>query len=191
MAGRSQLPSQHKDNLKDCLMDTEDGESFSDHSTYLPNVCTEEVFIPVLSHYKQTFQGLVQQGSELKKRKGKSPYPKRDDIASYKELNKQNEWLRQNVFDAMDNYLFCAACLKNAFQISYQRLSRQRKIKQQESQQPLIAMTKSQVQNERVSDYLVMPADCDQSFRSWWIKLDANVQIRYPHERHSNAEKIS
>ena len=78
----------------------------------------------------------------------------------------------------MGNYLFFAACIKNAFQISFQRLSRQRQIKQCESQQPLITMAKSQVENERVLDYVVMPSDYEISFRKWWMKPDAASEVQ-------------
>ena len=78
MAGKSRLPYKHKGNLEDSLLDTEDTElACDDDSDGLSNVCKK--CYPVLSHYKQTFQGLVQQGSELKKRKRKKPFTKRDD----------------------------------------------------------------------------------------------------------------
>ena len=112
-------------------METEDTQVDQDNSSgsssKRDSVCKK--CYPVLSHYNQTFKSLVQQGSKLKKRKRKNTYPKRNDTASYRDINKQNEWLRNNVFDAMGNYLFCAACLKHGLQISFQQLSRQQKIK--------------------------------------------------------------
>ena len=77
MAGKSRLPYKHKGNLEDSLLDTEDTELACDDDSdglSISNVCKK--CYPVLSHY---FQGLVQQGSELKKRKRKKPFTKRDD----------------------------------------------------------------------------------------------------------------
>ena len=117
-------------------------------------------------------------------------------MQQYRDLNKQNEWLRQNIviFDVMGNYLFCASCLKGAFHLSYQqRLSRQWRIKQSQSQQLLVIMSKSQLEDERLGKYVVMPNSCDQTFKSWWMMLDptTEVQVCFPHEKHGHAGKIS
>lgn len=58
------------------------------------------------------------------------------------------------------------------------------------SQQPLII---TEVQQERLSEYVVMPESCDQNFQLWWtsLELTAEVQVRFPHEKHSNACKTS
>ena len=56
MDGKSRLPYmyKHRGNLEDSLMEEEtDDEQLSDSS----NVCKK--CLPVLSHYKETFQGLV------------------------------------------------------------------------------------------------------------------------------------
>ena len=50
-----------------------------------------------------------------------------------------------------------------AFKISNQRLSRQRKIKQSESQEPLVDMIKCEVEHQRLAGYVVM--------LSWWMAL--------------------
>ena len=93
----------------------------------------------------------------------------------------------------MGNYLFCARCVCSAFRISPQRLSRQRNIKRSQSQLPVVEMTKSRVEEERLGEYVVMPAGCDQSFKTWWRSLEKTVlvKVRYPHERHGNAGKMS
>lgn len=126
---------------------------------YQAGVCTS--CAPVLSKYTDTFRGLKRQGSELKRRKKINLEPKRVNFDHYRDLIKQNEWLRGNVFDAMGNYLFCCKCIHIALGVSYQRLSRQRKIKRAESKEPLRSMTKAEVVTERLSNYVVMPPECD------------------------------
>lgn len=151
---------------------------------YQAGVCTS--CAPVLSKDTDTFRGLKRQGSELKRRKKINPEPKRVNFDHYGDLIKQNEWLHGNVFDAMGNYLFCCKCVHIALGVSYQRLSRQRKIKQAESKEPLRSMTKAEVVTERLSNYVVMPPECDVSFMAWWKqRKDGDVlYVRYPHHRH-------
>ena len=54
-------------------------------------------------------------------------------------------------------------------------------------------MTKSDVETEHVSEYVVMPADKEIAFKEWWMKLDASdfVSVRYPHACHGNAGRTS
>ena len=54
-------------------------------------------------------------------------------------------------------------------------------------------MTKAEVEEERVSEYVVMPASLDIAFREWWSSLEPTdmVVVRYPHSRHGNAGRTS
>ena len=142
----------------------------------------------VLSHYVHTFKGLVHQGSTLKQRKHKSP-----NLEYYRNVKVQNEWLRENLFDPMGNYLFCAKCICASLQISARRLTRQRLVKRQQSQHPLVTMKKSEVTDKRLGQYVVMPASVDQSFLVWWRSLDdsEDVSVRFPHQRHGNSGRTS
>ena len=148
---------------------------------------------PILSHYADTFKGLVHQGSELKKRKKLNPHPKRLDTVHYRNLKKQNDWIRENMFDPMGNYLFCCSCIRASLGVSRQRIARQRAIKRKQSEEPLRTMTKVEVEEDRVSEYVVMPASLDISFKEWWSSLlpSHEVMVRYPHDRHGNAGKKS
>lgn len=116
------------------------------------NVCNS--CMPVLCKYAETFKGLRRQGSELKRRKTINPNPKRPDFDHYRDLNKQNEWLRNNIFDAIGNYLFCSKCIHNALGVSYQYLSRQRKVKRAQFNQPIRNMTKQEVSEQKLSQYV-------------------------------------
>ena len=129
----------------------------------------------------------------MKKRKHLNPDPKRPDTMHYRDLNRQNEWIRENLFDPMENYLYCSPCIRTTFGISRQRLSRQRAIKRKQSQEPLREMTKVEVEEERVSEYVVMPASLDMAFKEWWRSMEPSdtVMVRYPHERHGNAGRKS
>ena len=85
--------------------------------------------IPVLNKYTPIFKGLKRQGSELKRRKVSNPHPKHPEHELYRDLVKQNDWLRANVFDGLGNYLFCSKCIHVALGVSYKRLARQRRVK--------------------------------------------------------------
>lgn len=146
---------------------------------------------PILSLYKDLFIELTQRGSKLKKRKHAYPSPKCS--VPYRDIKKQNEWIRENIFDPMGNYLFDCACVVAALNVSRQRLARQRAIKRKQSCEPLRDMTKSEVEKERVSEYVVMPVDKVMSFKDWWLTLDESdvVSVRYLHARHGNAGRTS
>ena len=89
----------------------------------------------------------------------------------------------------MGNYLYCSPCIRTTFGISRRRLTRQRAVKRKQSEEPLREMTKVEVEEERVSEYVVMPASLDIAFKEWWRSLEPShtVMVRYPHECHGNA----
>ena len=111
---------------------------------------------PVLARFTDTFKSMKKQGSSLKM--VKRPVPRRADMDHYRDLKAQNDWLRSNVFDSMGNYLYCAKCIRTAFGISKQRLSRQRKMKQSASQEPITQITKAEVEEKRLREFIIMPS---------------------------------
>ena len=66
-------------------------------------------------------------------------------------------------------------------------------MKRQASTTPLIAMKKSDVEQQTLSQYIVMPKDLELSFKTWWKSLSdaSDVQVRYPYEHHGNALRES
>ena len=61
---------------------------------------------------------MVHRGSQLRRRKSINPNPKRRDFTHYRDVVRQNEWLRSNVFDSLGNYLYCIACIRASFGVS-------------------------------------------------------------------------
>ena len=148
---------------------------------------------PILSRYEGIYKSLIHQHSELKKRKHANPHPKRPDFVHYRDLKGQNEWIRENCFDPMGNYLFCCSCIRASLKISKQRIAHQRAIKQQESQEPLRDVTKAEVEEQCLSAYVIMPAALEVAFKEWWQSLKSSdvITIRYPHACHSNTGRKS
>ena len=188
LAGEARHPYLHTPSLRESP-----SSSGASTSTTGPTVCGK--CRPILSLYANTFKSLVHQGSDLKIRKTINPHPKKPSAVHYRDLNRQNDWLRENVFDpmGMGNYLYCSDCICASLQMSKQRLARQRHIKRQQSQQPLVEMTKTAVERENLVEYVVMPTDLDIPFMQWWRFLESAVlvNVRYPHQRHGNAGKPS
>ena len=93
----------------------------------------------------------------------------------------------------MGVYLYCCVCICTALGISKSRLSRQRHIKRQLSQNPLVETTKAQVEEKRLGDYIIMPDGVESSFNVWWWSLSAStiVTVRFPYTRHGNAGKAA
>ena len=119
--------------------------------TGFENVCSK--CRPILSLYKDIFVELTRRGSDLKKRKHARPNPKRPNSVPYRDIKRQNDWLTDNVFDPMGNYLFDSACIRAALGVSKNRLTRLRGVKQAHSREPLrsVIVTKADVEKERVS----------------------------------------
>ena len=108
--------------------------------THIEGICDE--CVPALAKIVEGFYRLRHQGTELKKRRTGYPEPKRQGTGHYQNIVAQNEWLRNNIFDAMRDYLFCHDSVQKALHVSQQRLSRQRKIKRRLFQQQQVKMTK-------------------------------------------------
>ena len=101
--------------------------------------------------------------------------------------------MRGNLFDSMGNYLFCHECIVKGLSVSPQHLSRQRNTKRSLFQKPIIQMTKSSVEDERLKAFVIMPDRLETAFRLWWDSLPSEhtVDIRFPHERHGLTEQTS
>ena len=154
----------------------------------------------ILSRYSDILKGLIHQGSELKKRIRLNPHPKRPDMTHYRDLKRQNDWIRENLFDPMGNYLYCCPCIHASLGLSRQRLARQRAIKRKQSQELFCNMTKAlrnttkaEVEEEGVSEFVVMPASLNIAFKEWWYTLEHahTFMVRYPHKRHGNSGRKS
>ena len=54
-------------------------------------------------------------------------------------------------------------------------------------------MSKTEVEEQRLGDYVVMPGGLEMTFKVWWRSLDSThtVDVWYPHAKHGNAGKTS
>ena len=110
---------------------------------------------------------MINQGIELKKRKKSNPLPKcpESEITHYRNVTRQNEWLRANIFDSVGNYLYCFTCIISSLGISKDRLTHQRNLKRHECQHPIVQSVKSEVEVQRLGQYVLMPADIESLFK--------------------------
>ena len=116
--------------------------------------------VSCLAQIADGFKQLKHHGTELKKKgkKRRLQEPKDPDRDHYRNVSMQNEWIRGNLFDTMGNYLFCHKCIIKALNVSPQRLSRQRKVKRNQFQKPLVSMTKNEVYKEKVNHLFLCPS---------------------------------
>ena len=93
----------------------------------------------------------------------------------------------------MGNYLYCHTCIIKALHVSQQRLSRQRKVKCNHFQQTHCAYNKNNVDKEKLKSFVLMPEVVEISMSVWWAALpgDHIVNVRYPHEKHGLAGRVS
>ena len=147
---------------------------------------------PVLTQLKPHFDSLVRQGLDLRKRKRILPTPQKPDSLHYRNLVDQNRWVRCNLFDALGNYKYCQRCITSILGIGTQRLAHQRKVKQRQAHAPLVHMTKAEVAVDHLEEFVVLP-DHQEFFKGWWDSIGnaEMVQVRFPHESHGLARKIS
>ena len=54
-------------------------------------------------------------------------------------------------------------------------------------------MQKSEIERQRLEQYVIVPDGVTAPFKAWWKGLENEdiVTVRYPHERHGLAGKIS
>ena len=107
-----------------------------------------------------------------------NPYPKRTNAIPYRDFERQNEWLVANVFDSMGNYLFCQPCIVAVFGPSRQRLAHLRNVKREMCQHPVVDMTKEEVEEQRLGDFVIMPAGTVTAFMVWWIGLSRLTMVQ-------------
>ena len=84
-------------------------------------------------------------------------------------------------------------CVRKALGISKQRLPRQRQVKHKLFQQQEINMSKKDVDIQKLTPFVVVPLEIELCFNVWWKDLpdDHELIVRYPHERHGLAGKVS
>ena len=153
-------PYQMSSELSRSLKDGQPGPSEEAHyqpSDWIVNVCKS--CAPVLCRYSETFKGLKRQGSERKKWKKINPHPKKSSFSHYRDLTKQNEWLRSNIFDAMGNYLFCCKCVNAAMGISYKHSAPQCSVQRAQFKEPTRILTKQEVVVKRLTELLLCSQD--------------------------------
>ena len=189
LAGKVKRPYSHTPVLDKSLEEDESIAAASISGTSITGVCSR--CLPVLSRYKDIFQGLTQHGSKLKKCKKVNSHPKLPERAHYRDLVKQNDWIRMNLLDGMGNLLFCSHCICSTFKISPQHLSHQCEVKRLQFQQPVSEMTKQEVEQRRLGEYVVMPEEINEAFLKWWRSIDplTKVKVRVPPTRHGLAGK--
>ena len=66
-------------------------------------------------------------------------------------------------------------------------------MKQDSSREPIVQITKAEVEEKRLSDAVIMPSDCDEAFSKWWrsIAPEEVLSVQYPHERRGLAGRVS
>jgi len=159
-----------KDQRNNCL----GGESSSSNAS--PCTCQA-----VLGKFAGTFKSMRSTGRKLVNR-ASIQQPKTAN-KKYRDINQQNKWLLENVFDPYGNYVFCFHCIKNILEVSGNRLHRLREIKRQQAAAPTIKVRVDQISAEQTCD--VIPPETVTNVLVWWANLEDSSII----ELHT-AEKL-
>ena len=86
-----------------------------------------------------------------------------------------------------------AECLVSCLGIHTTRITHQRIIKQKQKDEPIVELTKKEVAEKRLEDYVLHDDDDMLTFGTWWKSVDDEevVEVQYPHERHGLGGKVS
>jgi hypothetical protein len=135
-----------------------------------------------LGRFSDKFKNMLHTGPKLVSRA--SIHQPKTANKKYRDMNRQNKWLLENVFDSYGNYVFCFSCIKSILEVGGKRLHRLREIKRQQANIPTIRTRKDQVPKERAGD-IVPPVD-ETNVLVWWMNLeDSNiVELRSPPKLH-------
>lgn len=115
--------------------------------------------------------------------------PQKQTITHTPPPTAQSQWLRENVLDAHGNFLYCQECIMATLGVHSQRLHRQRVVKQNQKHHPIVQMTKSEVVQQKLENFVLHENEEVQTFSVWWMALaaDEEVEVQFPHERHGLA----
>ena len=105
----------------------------------------------------------------------------------------QTQWIRQNVIDPHSNFLFCRNCITAVLGVHSERLHKQSTIKQQLKENQMVVMTKEDVIDKRLENYVLQSDEGQPTFAAWWKSLDGDdeVEVQFPYERHGLAGRVS
>ena len=94
------------------------------------------------------------------------------------------------MFDSIGTYLCCCSCIHSALGVLKSQIARLRAVNRRQSQDPILKSTKTEVEDQRFGDYVLMPTGLDIF---WWrsVAPSTTVDVRYPHGQHGSAGKTS
>lgn len=135
-----------------------------------------------LEKFTNTFNNMLHTGSALVKRA--SGQQSKKSNKKYRDVNKQNEWLLENIFDIHGNYLFCVSCIIEILKVHPSRLHRLRKIKREQTNAPIRRVRKKDLQKEQFQH--IIPPLTAKNVLKWWVRLgnDSFVELREPPKLH-------
>ncbi|MCP4104112.1 MAG: hypothetical protein GY749_01020, partial [Desulfobacteraceae bacterium] len=120
-----------------------------------------------LGQFADMFKNMFRNDRKLNNQaSAEQPKPKN---RKHRNINQQNKWLLENIFDSYGNYIYCLSCIKKILRVGGDRLSRLRKIKRQQVSTPVIRVRKDQVPAERICD-VVLPVN-ETNISDWWMNL--------------------
>lgn len=135
-----------------------------------------------LGQFSDMFKNMLHTGQKLINRA--SIQQPKTTSKQYRNINQQNKWLLENVFDSYGNYIFCFSCIKTILEVGGKRLHRLRDMKRQQVNAATIHLRKHQVPLERIGD--VVPPVKETNVLEWWMSLEDSsmVELRSPPKLH-------
>jgi len=135
-----------------------------------------------LGKFADNFKSMLHTGQKLVNR-ASIQQPKTAN-KKYRDINQQNKWLIENVFDSYGNYIFCFSCIKNILDVGGKRLHRLREIKRRQAKAPTIRVRKDRISTEQTCD--VVPPATVTNVLAWWTNLEDSsiIELHNPPKLH-------
>jgi len=145
-----------REDIADGLKNRIGGESENNEESEgkdISSLCTCQ---ETLGQFADMFKNMFR--NDLKLNNQASPDKPKPKTKKHRNINQQNKWLLENIFDSYGNYFYCLSCIKKILGVGGDRLSRLRKIRRQQVNTTLILIRKDQVTAELACD-VVLPVD--------------------------------
>jgi hypothetical protein len=167
LSGEARRPYILREDIADGLKNWIDGESEKIEESEGKNISSLCTCQETLGQFANMFKNMFR--NEMKLNNQASLDKLKPQTKKHRNVNQQNKWLLENIFDSYGNYIYCLSCIKKILGVGGDRLSRLRKIRRQQVNTPVILLRKDQVPAERACD-VVVPVD-ETNILDWWMNL--------------------
>ena len=130
-----------REDIADGLKNRIDGESETIEESEGKNISSLCSCQETLGQFADMFKNMFR--NDLTLNNQASPNTPKSKSKKHRNINQQNTWLLEHIFDSYGNYIYCLSCIKKILGVGGDRLSRLRRIRRQQVNTPVILQKRS------------------------------------------------